>query len=265
MSLLGEERKQYILKVLDEKGKVKVNELAKDLKVSTETIRKYLDQMDRENRLKKVYGGAIKSSFDLIEPPQDIRENFYSLEKKKIGKAAAEFIQDNEVIIIDEGSTTLHIIRYLANQKNLTVITNSVAALNLLIDFEKKGLYNGTVLFIGGNVDAKNLRVSGSIANQIMSNFNADKAFLSLEGVCKDYGLTSYNSDKALLSQKMMDCAKETTVLMDHSKLGVRSYYKIADLNKVDRIISDEMPPYDWQAALEKSNVEWVVANEKEE
>ncbi|MFC7392704.1 DeoR/GlpR family DNA-binding transcription regulator [Scopulibacillus cellulosilyticus] len=262
MSLVGEERKRYILKVLDEKGKVKVNDLAKELNVSTETIRQYLEQMDKKNLLKKVYGGAIKVSTDRIEPSQYIRENVNSEEKRKIGKAAADLVQDNEVIIVDEGSTTLQMIKYLSKKKDITLVTNSVAALTLLIDFEMKGLFHGKINFIGGEVDSKNLRVSGLIAEQFIQNFYADKLFLSTEGVTKDHGFTSYNSNKALLSRKFMDCAKETIVLVDHSKFGARRYYKIADIKEVDKIISDQLPPHDWEGILAEKNVEWIVGKE---
>lgn len=134
-----------------------------------------------------------------MEPSLYTREHVYSEEKRKIGKTAVNLVRDNEVIIIDEGSTTLQMINYLSDQRNITVITNSVAALTLLIDYELKDMFHGEVIFIGGGIDSKNFRTTGLIAEQFISDFFADHAFLSTEGISKDYGLTSYNSDRALL------------------------------------------------------------------
>ena len=261
MSLLGEERKDYILKIIDEKGKVKANELALELNVSTETIRRDLDQLETKNQLKKVYGGAVKVETDLIEPSQYARENIRIEEKRRIGRAAAQLINDNEIVIVDEGSTTLQMINYLTDKKNITLITNSVPALMLLIDYKIKGLFHGQFIFIGGEVDAEHLRVSGMIAKQFMNNFYADKAFISIHGVTKDYGVTSYNSNEAILSMKFMECAREKIVLFDHSKVGLRKHYKIAELSEFDTLICDEAVPSDWKEELAEKGIEWIVAD----
>jgi len=260
MSLQGEERKQYILKILAEKGKVNVNDLASELNVSTETIRKDLDQMDKENKLKKVYGGAVKISYDLIEPSQLSRENVHIEEKRKIGKAAADLVLDHEVIIVDEGSTTLQMIMHLSQKKNITLITNSVPALTLLIDYETKGLFQGTCVFIGGHVDSTHRRVTGLLAEQFMDHFYVDKAFISIYGITKDYGMTSYDPNEAILTKKFMKCARENIVLFDHSKIGIKRYYKVADLKEVDTIVCDKEAPMDWRGTLADKNIQWIVA-----
>ncbi len=263
MSLLGEERKKYILEVLDEKGKVEVSDLAVKLNVSTETIRKYLIQMDKEKKLKKVYGGAVKMPLDTMEPSQYTRESFLSKEKREIGKIAAGLVQDNDVIILDEGSTVMQMIQYLTNKNNITLITNSIPVLSLLMDYEKKGLFNGKCIFIGGLVESKHLRVSGSIAEQFINDFFVDKSFLSTEGITKEFGVTSYNSNKAILSRKFMKCAKENIVLFDHSKIGFRRYYKIADITDFDVLICNQDAPPAWKKDLKDRNMNWITTGEK--
>ncbi|CAN7430986.1 DeoR/GlpR family DNA-binding transcription regulator [Paenibacillus sp. LjRoot56] len=102
MSLIGEERKDYILNQLNLEGKVKTNELVESLGVSSESIRRYLEELEEENKLKRVYGGAVKINLSREEPSQLKREVLYAEEKRKIGRAAATLVEDNEVIFIDD-------------------------------------------------------------------------------------------------------------------------------------------------------------------
>src|SRR5690554_6935201 len=138
MSLQGEERKQKILSILDNKGKIRVNDLVEELEVSYETIRRYLDEMDKEGQLKKVYGGAMKTQFDQIEAPMHKRNILQLAEKRVIGKLAAKIVKDNDVIAIDEGTTPLQLIRFLEGKKNITVVTNSLQALVQLTEAKEK-------------------------------------------------------------------------------------------------------------------------------
>ena len=103
MSVVGEERKRTILEKVEFKGKVKVSELAREFAVSTETIRRYLEELDREKKLKKVYGGAVQLPGAGIEAPMLEREMLHIEEKKRIGYKAATFVEDGDVIAIDDG------------------------------------------------------------------------------------------------------------------------------------------------------------------
>lgn len=124
MSLVGEERKKHILELIEAHEKVTVDHLADTFDVSRETIRRYLNELEAQGKLKKVYGGAIKVSYGKIEPAYTGRETQHKAEKSLIGKKAAELIKSNEFIFIDEGSTTLQIIPHLLNIPALTIVTN---------------------------------------------------------------------------------------------------------------------------------------------
>ncbi len=158
MSLVGEERKDVILNTLNLEGKVKTFELVEKLKVSSETVRRYLEELEAENKLKRVYGGAVKINLAREEPPHLKREELYADEKKRIGRAAASLVEDNDVIFIDDGTTTQQMIHFLLNKKNITVLAFSAPALYLLIDYKNKELFSGDVYFIGGKVNASQAR-----------------------------------------------------------------------------------------------------------
>jgi len=261
MSLVGEERKEYILNLLNYAGKVRTNELVDKLQVSSETIRRYLEELEYEKKLKRVYGGAVKINIDREEPSHFNREVLYAEEKKRIGRTAASLVQDNDVIVIDDGTTTQQIIGYLGNRKNLVVLTNSIPALSLLIEYQNKEHFSGDIYFIGGKVQTKHFRIAGSLAEKMMDNFNVDKAFISIDGILANKGITSYDPDRALLAKKFIENANESIVLSDHSKIGISTFYKIADLKEVDIVVSDVAPPKDWKSELDAINTNWIIAD----
>lgn len=260
MSLVGEERKQVILNMINDAGKVRTNDLVRTLQVSSETIRRYLEELEEDNRLKRVYGGAVKMTLEREELPHGKREVLRAEEKKKIGRAAANLVEDNDVVVIDDGSTTQQMIQFLMYKKNLTVLTNSVPGLNLLIEYTNKELFTGEVFFLGGKIDAKHYRTCGTLTGNMMGSFYVNKAFLSIDGLHPRRGVTSYDADRAMLSQVFMKHAKENIILTDSSKLGDTKLYKMADLKEIDTIISDVPAPSAWADELAGLDVQWITA-----
>lgn len=249
-----------ILEAINHAGKVRTNDLVTQLQVSSETIRRYLEELEADNLLKRVYGGAIKMTLEWEELPHMKREVLRAEEKKRIGRLAASLVQDHDVIAIDDGSTSLQMIHYLLYKKNLTIVTNSVQGLNLLIDYQNKELYTGNIYFIGGRVDMKHNRISGSIAEKLMESFFVNKAFISIDGMLPDQGITSYDADRAILASKFMENSKQSIILTDFSKIGHSTLYRISELSRVDTVICDQAPPTDWKPHLTSFGVEWLVA-----
>lgn len=260
MSLFGEERKQIILQLVNANGKVRTNELVEKLQVSSESIRRYLEELEMEKKLKRVYGGAVKLNLDRTEPSHLSREVMRAEEKKRIGRAAAEMVQDNDTIVIDEGTTPLQMIHFLSTKKDLTILTCSITALNMLIEYQNGGLLSAEVYFLGGKVNAKHHRVGGPFADQMMKDFFVDKAFLSVDGLLVHKGLTCYDPERAILARRFIENANESIVMADHSKIGISTLCKVAELREIDIVISDSTPPDDWTKELQAHNVTWLVA-----
>ncbi|NOV01115.1 DeoR/GlpR family DNA-binding transcription regulator [Paenibacillus planticolens] len=260
MSLIGEERKEYILNQIHSEGKVITNELVEVLQVSSETVRRYLEELEETNKLKRVYGGAVKINRSREEPSHLNREVLHADEKRKIGKAAAALAGDNEVIFIDDGSTTLQLIEHLLDKQNLTILTNSIPALDALIDYKNRELYCGEIFFIGGKVSSLQSRVAGTLAEKMVEQFYADKAFISIDGIMIDKGITSFDEKRGQLARKMMEHARMNIVVTDHSKIGMVQFYKMANLQEIDVIVSGVPAPEDWEDELEQIRVEWIVS-----
>ncbi|USK72044.1 DeoR/GlpR family DNA-binding transcription regulator [Peribacillus asahii] len=254
MSLLAEERKKQIIEMIESQGQVKVNDLAKDFEVSTETIRRYLEDLENENKLKKVYGGAIKVDSE-EEPSMFEREILRIDEKKQIGQKAASLIQEGDVIFIDEGSTTLQMASSLTDLLDVTIITNSFPLVTMLMKYESKELFTGDIIFLGGHVNSKHFRASGSLAEKMAKDFYVNKAFIAIDGVHPETGITSFDLEKCLLSKIFIHNASETFVLADHTKLNVKATYKIESLKEIDHLITNVPMPTDWNI----QDMNWII------
>jgi DeoR family transcriptional regulator, fructose operon transcriptional repressor len=246
MSLLAEERKKIILELLEESEQVKVADLALQFNVSTETIRRYLEDLEAENKLKKVYGGAVKASVEEKEPTLFEREILRIEEKKRIANRALDFINDGDVIVIDEGTTTFQMVNGLCDKKGLTVITNSFPTASMLISYANKELFDGELIFIGGKVHFSHFRSSSSLSEKMAKEFFPDKVFLSADGLEPNKGVMSYDLEKTLLSQIYLENGTKSYLLLDHSKIGVKASYRIANFQDVDYILSDVPIPNNW-------------------
>lgn len=246
MSLLAEERKKIILQLLDENGQVKVADLAEQFDVSTETIRRYLEELELENKLKKVYGGAVKVATENEEPTLYEREIVHVEEKKRIANRALQFIEDGDVIAIDEGTTPFQMVKGLCDKKGLTVITNSFPVSSMLISYANKKMFDGDLIFVGGKVQSNHYRSSGSLSEKIVKEFFPDKAFISADGLIPNKGVMSYDLEKTLLSQIYIQNATKSFLMLDHSKLGVKASYRITSVANIDYILSDAPVLKEW-------------------
>ncbi|MCG8481746.1 MAG: DeoR/GlpR family DNA-binding transcription regulator, partial [Clostridia bacterium] len=190
---LSTERQKIILKTLDHYGKVSVNELAEKFNVASATIRRDLTALEKENKLQRVHGGAIKISFYAEEPAITKRRSMYMIEKIKIAKIASRIIEDKMSVFIDVGTTTAQIIPFLKERRNLQVLTNSLEALMELVKMVNNNTFHGKIIFIGGEINAKQLTVSGSLSEGFINQFFVDIAFIGVGGVHLSGGLTGYD------------------------------------------------------------------------
>src|SRR5690625_4745144 len=256
MSLASVGRKRKIIDQLNEDGKVIVKELAEELDVTTETIRKYLDDLQEEGKLIKVYGGAIPPKQKEIERPSYDREVINKEEKEKIAKEAVNLVDDHDVIAIDEGSTPFYLAKHLEGKHHLTIVTPSINSLNTLMQAITKGLFTGKIIFIGGEVDVEHQRVSGELALSMLNNIFVDKFFLSADGISKSGIITSHDVAKGNITKGIMQHANENILLLDRSKLGNRGHYSFSQVEDIDRLITDGELSKDWKRLFVTHNVE---------
>jgi DeoR/GlpR family transcriptional regulator of sugar metabolism len=177
------------------------------------------------------------------------------LEKQRIGLLAASFVGEREMIFVDIGSTLLCLFRSLPLEKDITVVTHW-----LPVVLEMSRRTRSKIIFLGGEVSFGELCVTGGYTEEMLQNFNADKLFLGVAGVSPEYGLTDYNTEEIQVKRQMIKCAKKVIVLADHSKFGRVAPLKIANLNSVHQIITDDGVTEADRRAVESFGVEVIVA-----
>jgi DeoR/GlpR family transcriptional regulator of sugar metabolism len=260
MLILPEERKNEILNELKRTGKVKVIDLATQFNVSEETIRRDLMQLEEQGLLKKVYGGAILTNFQSGEPPFTQRTTVNQEAKIKIGKKAVELISNGDVIVIDVGTTTVELASCIQNKKNITILTNSIPVSAVLTESLNQQKFTGEIILLGGQIDPKQQSVSGRLTEQVLTQFNINKAFISAGGVSIQNGVSNYHLNETMVSRTMVEVSKQIILLTDYSKFGVDTFCKICPIEKLDMIVCDQSPPESWKSQLELAEIDWIIA-----
>jgi DeoR/GlpR family transcriptional regulator of sugar metabolism len=254
MSLTFEDRRMKILNHLEMEGKVQVLHLSELLSVSTETVRRDLDRLEKEGKLRKVYGGAVKMRMELVEPPFLRRTQMMKKEKVSIGKAAASIVQDGETIMLDNSTTTLEMLPYLKDHNNVTLITHSVPVLNLAME-----TFGGRIIFLGGEVNLELKAATGSLTDQMLDQFKVNKAFISVGGISLADGITDFHLAEAVISRKMMQRAEEAILVADHSKFGMSTFARVAKLDEISMLITDSGCPKEWIDTIEALGIEVLI------
>lgn len=234
MPVKTEQRREQILNLLQETGTLNVSQLAERFAVSVVTIRKDLDDLEREDLLQRTFGGAVfshRSRFNrsFLERAQERRR-----EKCAIAAAAYNYIKDGDTIMLDAGTTTLALAEYLKTHiKSAFIITCSVPA---ALELSSAGY---DILLLGGTVRNKSLALLGRETLTIIERYRADKAFLGSTGFTAEMGHTTPNPDDAQIKEALMRAANESYVLVDSSKYGHRCLTSFARLRDVDLTITD--------------------------
>ncbi|WP_449538185.1 DeoR/GlpR family DNA-binding transcription regulator [Ferdinandcohnia sp. Marseille-Q9671] len=250
--MLTPERHQVILALLNEHGVVKLQELIEKTSSSESTIRRDLVQLENENKLIRIHGGASLVIGNRKEPSYVEKTDKNLKEKRAIAKYASQLIQNGDSLFLDAGTTTLQMIPFL-KQEGLIVVTNGV---NLIEPLLEKGIIT---YLIGGIVKPQTKALIGSRALSSLQLYRFDKCFLGVNGIDVKYGLTTPDPEEALVKQTVMSLSKEHYILADHTKFNEVSFSKVSSLNEVHIITDDGLTKNDHTLYKEQTNVKVVT------
>jgi DeoR family transcriptional regulator of aga operon len=252
--MLVEERRQHILSLIQEQGRVLVDELSNDLDLSKITIRKDLDYLESKDLILRTHGGALPvKEGALSDPTIQEKQELHHEEKVKIAKAAAAMVSEGQCIILDSGTTTTEIARSLSSFRNLTVITN---ALNIAADLARSEV---EVILIGGNLRKNSLSAVGPLAEDILKEMHADIVFLGVDGFDVKIGLTTPHLLEARVNRAMVDASAKVVAVCDSSKFNRRSLSLIVPASEVDHVITDSNLPVEEIKAIRDAGIEVTV------
>ncbi len=249
------ERHEIILDQLQGKGRVYIDELAEELKVSGVTIRKDLKLLEEKNLLFITKGGASITNPYRVEKPIIEKELINVKEKQEIGRAALKFIGNNDSIIIGSGTTVFELAKCLYPAQKLTVIT---PALKVALELSDRA--NVEVLQLGGTLRPNSSSVAGQFAENILNEISCGVLFLGVDGIDLDFGLSITNLAETSLDQKMIECAQTIVVLADSSKFGQRGVGRICSLDEIQYIITDENISPETFNKFEETGVKIIIA-----
>jgi DeoR/GlpR family transcriptional regulator of sugar metabolism len=243
-AFLSIERRMEIVKIISMHKSATVAEIVEWIGASPATVRRDLTWLDEQGLIMRTHGGATAidySSQALLRgsvPSYEQRLNEYMEEKRSIGQCAAGHILDGETIILDASTTNHYVLPFLAKKRDLTIITNSLYISNELMTIGEANP-SLTVICSGGTLYKRSYSFIGMVAEQALSQFYVDKAFIGLRGISVPHGLTSPFPEEIPIKRQMIKCAKEVFILADHTKFNVTSASLIAPLNIVHTLITD--------------------------
>lgn len=232
-TMFVQERWDKILELLDANGRATVEELAKMLRVSPGTVRRDLRQMQQDGIITRARGGAIRR--DQVGLDRTVAENREHMvaEKQAIGVVAAALIEPGDTVMVDSGSTTCEVVRHIA-ARDVTVITTSMDVVGII-----RGNPQVEAVVIGGMLRKHDGSTIGPVAYQNLAALYADKAILGANGLSVPHGFTTPSPWNMEIKRIMMRQARETIVVVDHTKLGAVSLYHVAPIDSISTIVTD--------------------------
>jgi DeoR/GlpR family transcriptional regulator of sugar metabolism len=250
------QRRSKIKALLFEQRSVKVSDLVKEFNVSEETIRRDLNQMEREGLIKKNYGGAILTEEieNVTIPPVQQRKLQYYDEKYAIGKKAAELVEEHQIIILDSGSTTWCMASHLKQIPNLMVVTNGMNVAEECSINE-----NTTVFLLGGKVIRKSMSLVGPQAEIELQKYSAHYVFLGASGFSLKKGFTSSDIYEAEIKRAMIAAGQKVVILVDHSKFLRQGLVSFSSFQDVDMVITSDFTDDETIKQIESFGVNVVV------
>lgn len=231
--MLAITRHEKIIEWLDRHRSVKVSELSEWLNVTEKTIREDLEKLEQRGLLKRIHGGAILAGeggsalLPLAASPARRLE-----EKREIARKALQYIEEDDIVALDGGSTTLEIAKALDNRP-LTVITNDLYIISELVKKEQ------IRLVVPGGQRQRNLLV-GPESVEYIGKLNIQKSFVSATAIDEDYGLSVFTSGHIPLKQALIRNAGEAFAVADHSKFDKCALLTFARLDELKGIITDK-------------------------
>jgi DeoR/GlpR family transcriptional regulator of sugar metabolism len=250
LKLSKKERQDRILAELRVSTTIRISDLAGDLGVSYETIRRDLEEMGQSGLINRTYGGAVARPFG-FEPAWNERYSTLTEERERIAALAVGLVQPREVLMVDAGSTTLHFARRLAAEaKDLTVITNCFAVAMALASNPSI-----TVIACPGRYDAHEGSVTGADTIGFLGRFHANRCIIGASGITAE-GPNEADSAGAAVKRAMLPRCEERILIADHTKYGSPNLEVVCPLGEITRLISDQPPPEALATALRDAGVE---------
>jgi DeoR family transcriptional regulator, glycerol-3-phosphate regulon repressor len=247
-------RQITLLNVVRSQGSVTVDELATQLGVTLQTVRRDVQKMAEYGLLARFHGGVRIPSSTTQNIEHQQRENLNAEGKTRIAKAVAAAVPNDCSLILNIGTTTEAIAKALINHTGLRVITNNLNVASILS-------VNPAceVIVVGGVVRTRDRGIVGEAAVEFIKQFKVDIAIIGISGIETDGTLRDYDYREVKVSQAIISHAREVWLAADQSKFNRPAMVELARLSQIDKLFTDVRPPDPYPALLEEAGVTCIL------
>lgn len=237
---------------IKENKEASLEELKDYFNVSLNTIRRDINELSKSDTVKKVYGGVIYNKEEITTAYED-RNISHLSEKRKVGTYCSRFIESNDIVFIDSGTTTHYVLDDLDKDISFTLITNSLEVINKAVTFP-----NVNLLITGDTYKRSTKSFTGTSESQAIHKFNINKAFMSATAFSIDNGAS--NTDVLENRTKSIVCSRsnELYLLIDSSKFGQTSLFTYCNLESIETIVTDNNIDKDYLKELNDSSTKII-------
>jgi DeoR family myo-inositol catabolism operon transcriptional repressor len=248
------ERIKKIEHYLIEHESVSLDNLCTIFGVSKNTIRRDIAELEARGIIKKVYGGVTLNIMEETVPFQQ-RQVQHINAKSMIGKLASSLIQNGDIVFVDSGSTTIHLIPNIKHVENVTIITNS---LNVIV--EAAAYPNINVISTGGILQRKTNSFAGIATVNFLKSLNISKAFMATTAVSIEKGVTNTTYLEAEIKKAVVAISDQIVIMADHTKLDQSAFMRYCSLDEIDYFVTDNCPEGKYLEFFDRNNIKLMYA-----
>lgn len=250
------ERQKKIIEYIEQNTSVQIHELSKAFRVSEATVRRDLDDLDRQGAIRRTHGGAIKlDRSTAYEHGYSEKINLMGEEKRRIAQMAAQMVHPGDTVLLDAGTTTYYIAQNLTGLERLTVITND---LNIACQIP---LHPTSIMAVTGGIRRPGRQeLVGTMPENFIRDTHVDIAFIGADGIDLTGGVTISNFAEVGVKQLMMRSAMRSVAVADHTKFGRMALARVCDLKELDLLVTDSAVEPDILGRIKRLSVEIELA-----
>ena len=253
--MFQDQRREKILQLLQENGSCRVQELKELFKVSEPTIRSDLESLEKTGLITRQHGGAYLNTLASAPFSLALQSRGSDGEKARIGKKAAEYVNNGDNIILDSGTTVTEMVKHLNTRTGLNIVTN---ALNIALHLGMEPTNN--ILVVGGEFKPPTLSLTGEKGLALFENLYVEKLFLATGGFSLDAGLTYPSFSDLAIKRAMIASAKTIYLLADSSKLERVLFASLGSVDKIKYLVTDDGIDAEYIKRLKSVGINVIIA-----
>ena len=248
-------RRSRILEIISKEGIARVDELSSSLEVSVITIRRDLDLLEEQGLVERTHGGAMATRYFKSEQLYGEKNLENRDLKERLGRAAADLVDEGDTLFINSGSTMVQVLCALQFRKNIRIITNNIAAAHFLSHDA-----TAEIIFLGGSYRFTSNCTIGEFAKEMISSIISSKTIIGTDGLSLKNGITSPVHQESVITRAMVDQTQGSIIAVaDYTKIGRVANFKTLPLNRLDTLITNGLMDEEFKKDFHEAGVELVL------